>query len=121
PPVLAAEKSKTAFYIAGGILVAWALLLSLGIGLRRPSFPRDLPTERIVIAISVVLVLGAVGSAVVTAGTPEKTEAALGVNKKAQPAPSPSGGAAPPSGGAAPSSTGTQAAPPAAGAGGSVK
>ena len=38
-PVLAAEKSKVPFYIAGGLLVAWALTVSLGIGMRRPDFP----------------------------------------------------------------------------------
>ena len=53
-PVLAAEKSRTPFYIAGGVLVAWALILSLGLGLRRPAFPGNLIGERVVIGISVV-------------------------------------------------------------------
>lgn len=39
-PVLGAEKSKVPFYIAGGLLVAWALIVSLGLGARIPSFPR---------------------------------------------------------------------------------
>jgi plastocyanin len=51
---LAAEKSKTAFYIAGAVLVVWALVLSMAIGMRRPSFPDSLRVERGVIAISVV-------------------------------------------------------------------
>ena len=71
-PVLAAEKSKTPFYIAGGVLVAWALILSLALGLRRPAFPGSLGGERVVIAISVVLVLGAMSAAVVTASEPAK-------------------------------------------------
>ena len=71
-PILAAEKSKTPFYIAGGVLVAWALILSLALGLRRPGFPGKLAGERVVIAISVVLVLAAVSAAVLTAGTPAK-------------------------------------------------
>ena len=71
-PVLAAEKSKTPFYIAGGALVAWALILSLGLGLRRPAFPGSLGGERVVIAISVVLVLAAMSAAVVTASEPAK-------------------------------------------------
>jgi uncharacterized cupredoxin-like copper-binding protein len=67
-PVLAAEKSKTPFYIAGGVLVAWALILSLGLGLRRPDFPGSLTGQRIVGTISVVLVLAAVTTAVATSG-----------------------------------------------------
>jgi plastocyanin len=67
-PVLAAEKSKTAFYIAGGLLVAWALTVSLGLGLRRPDFPGSLTGQRIVGTISVVLVLAAVSTAVLTSG-----------------------------------------------------
>lgn len=67
-PVLAAEKSKTPFYIAGGVLVAWALIVSLGLGLRRPDFPGNLTGQRIVGAISVVLVLAALSTAVITSG-----------------------------------------------------
>ena len=71
-PVLAAEKSRTPFYIAGGVLVAWALILSLALGLRYPAFPRNLLGERVVIAISVVLVLAAISAAVITASEPAK-------------------------------------------------
>jgi plastocyanin len=74
---LAAEKSKTAFYIAGAVLVVWALVLSMAIGMRRPSFPDSLRVERGVIAISVLLVLATVVAAVATSGgTPETTQAA---------------------------------------------
>ena len=75
-PVLAAEKSKVPFYIAGGILVAWALTLSLGIGLRRPDFPGSLAGQRAVMAISAVLVLAAVSTAVLTASPPAKSAVA---------------------------------------------
>jgi plastocyanin len=71
-PVLAAEKSRTPFYIAGGVLVAWALILALALGLRHPAFPGSLTGERVVIAISVVLVLAAMSAAVVTASEPAK-------------------------------------------------
>jgi uncharacterized cupredoxin-like copper-binding protein len=67
-PVLAAEKSKVPFYIAGGVLVVWALVLSLGIGLRTPSFPGTVAAERTVMAITAVLVLLAISMAVVTSG-----------------------------------------------------
>jgi plastocyanin len=69
-PVLAAEKSKAPFYIAGGALVVWALIISLAVGLRRPDFPGNLQGQRVVMAITAVLVLAAVGTAVITAGTP---------------------------------------------------
>jgi uncharacterized cupredoxin-like copper-binding protein len=67
-PVLAAEKSKVPFYIAGGLLVAWALIVSLGLGLRDERFPGNLRGQRVVMAISAVLALGAVTTAVLTAG-----------------------------------------------------
>jgi hypothetical protein len=67
-PVLAAEKSKVPYYIAGGLLVAWALFLSVGLGRRNPSFPASLRGQRTVMAISAVLVLVTVSMAVVTSG-----------------------------------------------------
>jgi plastocyanin len=68
-PVLAAEKSKVPFYIAGGLLVLWALTVSLGLGLRKPDFPGSLAGQRGVMAVTIVLVLGAVSTAVITSGT----------------------------------------------------
>ncbi len=59
-PILAAEKSKVPFYIAGGLLVAWALFVSLVLGLRRPELPRDARPAAHHRAISAVLVLAAV-------------------------------------------------------------
>lgn len=72
-PVLGAEKAKTPFYIAGGLLVAWALILSLGLGMRNPSFPGTLGGQRIVAAITAVLVAAAATTAVITSGSPEKS------------------------------------------------
>jgi plastocyanin len=69
-PILGAEKSKVPFFIAGGVLVAWAFLLSLGLGLRLPAFPGSLGGQRIVMAISAVLVLVTLSAAVLTSGTP---------------------------------------------------
>ena len=71
-PVLAAEKSKVPFYIAGGLLVVWALTLSLGIGMRKPDFPGSAAAQRGVVAISAVLVLAAVSTAVLTSSVPAK-------------------------------------------------
>ena len=71
-PVLAAEKSRVPFYIAGGVLVAWALIVSVVIGLRRPDFPGTQAGERLVIAISAVLVVITASTAVITSGSPAK-------------------------------------------------
>jgi len=74
-PILGAEKSKVPFYIAGGALVVWALVVSLGLGLRRPDFPNSLTGQRAVIAITAVLVLATLSMAVVTSGGSTKAEA----------------------------------------------
>jgi uncharacterized cupredoxin-like copper-binding protein len=71
-PILGAEKSKVPFFVAGGLLVAWALIVSAGLGLRRPDFPGGLSGQRAVMAITAVLVLGAVSTAVITSGTAAK-------------------------------------------------
>jgi hypothetical protein len=71
-PIIGAEKSKVPFYIAGGALILWAVLLSLGLGLRKPDFPGSARGERAVIAISAVLVLAAASMAVMTSGAPAK-------------------------------------------------
>lgn len=64
--VLASEESsKTAFYVAGGALATWAVILS-AIGLTRPDFPGSDGASRGVMAISAVLVIAAMAAAVVT-------------------------------------------------------
>jgi plastocyanin len=75
-PILGAEKSKVPFYIAGGLLVAWALLLSLGIGARRSDFPANEGQQRAVMGITAILVLAAVAMAVVTSGGAKSASAA---------------------------------------------
>jgi plastocyanin len=70
-PVLAAEKSKVPFYIAGGLLVVWALTLSLGLG-RKPDFPGSAAGQRGVVAITAVLVVASVSTAVLTSSVPAK-------------------------------------------------
>ena len=71
-PIVGAEKSKVPFYIAGGLLVVWAFTLSLGLGMRKPDFPGSLAGQRAVVAVTAVLVLAAVATAVLTAGVPAK-------------------------------------------------
>ncbi|HYI98451.1 MAG TPA: hypothetical protein VEX36_02065 [Thermoleophilaceae bacterium] len=55
-----------AFYIVGGVLAAWAVLVSF-LGITRSDFPGSATAERAVALISFVLVLGAVGAAIVGA------------------------------------------------------
>jgi plastocyanin len=70
--VLAAEKSKVPFYVAGGILIVWALVLSLGVGMRRPGFPASASGQRAIMAVSGVLVIAAIVTAATTSGVPAK-------------------------------------------------
>jgi plastocyanin len=74
-PILAAEKSKAPFFIAGVLLVAWALFVSLALGMRNPNFPGNLGGQRVVSAITALLVLAAASTAVITAGGEDKAGA----------------------------------------------
>jgi hypothetical protein len=60
------ESSKALFYFFGGLLAVWAVVVST-IGIRaHETFPPSRSAARGVIAISVVLVLCAMASAVLT-------------------------------------------------------
>lgn len=59
------------FYIAGGVLVAWALLVS-AVGVFVPEFPGSSAMARAVGAISVILVAAAIGTAIYDAVTEEE-------------------------------------------------
>ena len=61
-----AETSKTAFYIFGGLLAAWAVVLA-GLGMSQATFPATAGAKRGVMAISAVLMAGAMATAVITA------------------------------------------------------
>jgi hypothetical protein len=63
--LLLATVSKVPFYIAGGALACWAVLLA-AMGLRQPEFPKNLGGERAVIGISLVLAVVAIAMAVKT-------------------------------------------------------
>ena len=119
-PVLAAEKSKVAFYIAGGVLVVWALTLSLGIGMRRPGFPGSLAGQRAIMAVSAVLVIAALATAVLTSGTPAKGSVAPASTQSLPPVPvesAPTASAATSTATSTSTSTEAKAAPPPAPAG----
>lgn len=63
------DRSKTLFFVAAGLLVVWAILVS-GAGIRSTRFPASARQGRLLMAISAVLVLFAGSMAVVTAKTP---------------------------------------------------
>jgi plastocyanin len=114
-PILGAEKSKVPFYVAGALLVAWALIVSLGLGLRRPDFPPTESLERAVIAVTVVLVLAAASTAVITSGSAAKAGAETG-SAQATPKAESTSAAAPPAPASTPArqpkaTTGAPAAP----------
>jgi hypothetical protein len=59
----ASEPSKVPFYVVGGAFVVWALLLAMA-GLRNTSFPGGVGGQRGVMAVSLVLAAGVMGTAV---------------------------------------------------------
>jgi uncharacterized cupredoxin-like copper-binding protein len=63
------EKSKTAFYIAGGVLAGWAVIVGV-IGFTQPGFPGSPTRARAVMGLSAVLVVAAITAAVLTASSP---------------------------------------------------
>jgi uncharacterized cupredoxin-like copper-binding protein len=67
--VLAADIN--AFHVIGALLAIWAVVLFF-LGLRSEGFPGKEGGERLVIGLSVLLVVGAIGSAIATGG--EKKE-----------------------------------------------
>jgi len=58
------------FYFVGGALAAWALLVS-ALGVMREDFPSTRAATRLVGAISVVLVVAAIGTAIYLSATEE--------------------------------------------------
>jgi plastocyanin len=75
--VFASAPSKTPFYVAGGVLASWAVLLG-AFGVTHPEFPGSVVASRLVMLASAVLVAGTVVTAVTTAGEAGTTEGAGG-------------------------------------------
>jgi hypothetical protein len=59
------ESSKVPFFIIGGALAIYAVILST-IGIQRPKFPNDARGQRGVIAMTAVIVVLAIGAAILT-------------------------------------------------------
>ena len=68
--IAAGEPSKVPFYIAGALLVIWALALA-AVGLTRPAFPNGERGARLVIAGTFVLMIAAMASAILTSAFPK--------------------------------------------------
>ncbi|HMI72031.1 MAG TPA: hypothetical protein VK510_18685, partial [Solirubrobacteraceae bacterium] len=73
--VFATAPSKVPFYLAGGLLAGWAVLLGL-MGLRHPDFPATAGHARLVMLTTGLLVAATLTAAVVTAGEEGEVEGA---------------------------------------------
>jgi plastocyanin len=85
------DKSKVPFYIFGGGLAVWAVIIGVS-GFTRANFPGSAMRARAVMAISFVLMICAMGSAVGTASTPPPAKPYtkyVGPPKGTAPAPTP--------------------------------
>jgi hypothetical protein len=59
------EPSKVPFFIIGGALAVYAVILAT-IGIQRPDFPSNMGGQRGVIALTAVIVVAAVATAILT-------------------------------------------------------
>jgi hypothetical protein len=57
-----------AFHVCGALLAIWALIAAF-LGITREGFPGSPAAERVVAAISITLVVAAIGTAVYTSAT----------------------------------------------------
>ena len=64
--MLVVATSKVPFYIAGAVLVAWAVAVS-AVGIQRADFPAAVGGQRVVVVVSLVLAVVAIGAAIATA------------------------------------------------------
>jgi plastocyanin len=80
--VLAAAPSKVPFYVAGGLLVVWALLLAAW-GISHAEFPGTQSRARLVMLTTFVLVAATMASAVITGGEGPEEEHATEAPPKA--------------------------------------
>ena len=62
-----------AFHVVGSLLAIWAVVVSF-LGITREGFPKTKTAERVVSVISIVLVVGAIGTAVYTGATEGEKE-----------------------------------------------
>jgi plastocyanin len=75
--MLAAASPKLPYYIAGGLLAAWAVLLAAW-GISHAEFPGSLARARLVMLTSLLLVAATMTAAVVTGGQASEEHAGQG-------------------------------------------
>lgn len=75
--MLAAASSKLPYYIAGGLLAAWAVLLAAS-GISHAEFPGSPSRARLVMLTSLLLVAATMTAAVVTGGEASEEHAGQG-------------------------------------------
>jgi plastocyanin len=114
--VLVIAADINAFHVVGAILAIWAVLVS-ALGVMRHDFPGTKVAERVVIAITAILVVGTIGTGVTTSASAEhggSGEVEHAVNKEGEEgseAPQQGGEPAPDRGEDAPGGTGQDAPP----------
>ena len=91
--VLVSASSKVPFYVAGGALALWAVMLA-AFGIRRPGFPGSRAGRRGVIAATLVLVDATGSFAVATAGEEGEEGEVVASSSELDLAADPSGAAA---------------------------
>ena len=69
--MLLAATEINAFHILGGILAIWAVVVA-ALGIFRHDFPASAAAEKAVMAISVILVVGAISSGIITSALEEE-------------------------------------------------
>jgi hypothetical protein len=60
------HKSELPFFLAGSLLVAFAIIISV-VGFKKPEFPANEQAARGVMALSIALVAGALGTGIYVA------------------------------------------------------
>jgi hypothetical protein len=68
-----AFRDVNAFHVLGGVLAIWALVVSF-LGVTRENFPATKGAERMVAAISITLVVAAIGAGLITAANEAEEE-----------------------------------------------
>jgi plastocyanin len=74
---LLASTDITAFHVLGALLALWALVLT-ALGVTRPDFPGKASGQKVVMAISALLVAGTIGTAIGTGKNAPKAGAEAG-------------------------------------------
>jgi hypothetical protein len=64
-------RAVNAFHVCGGLFAAWAVIVSF-VGITREDFPGSAGAERAVAAISLLLAVATIGSAIITSANEEE-------------------------------------------------